>query len=288
MSKLSFLASKDGYGQLVKEMLLKAVPDMDELRTRKKGYNELPIDATHPLFNEPVVDIARYGLAGQAHYSRPNAATGKPVPGVSADLYLRRSLAETLARINAALQHPDITDLFGGEVELYVEDALRPVSLQRRLHDTLIPNLLRRNHPEMSDEEVKERTRDIIALPSSDPKRPSPHATGGALDVVLRYKQAHPGYVEGSNVPMGHLEGETSTRINPDHFETFVPQTDEDRTAQKNRRAYYAILTGAAFGVETGLTNNPTEWWHWGTGDQLSAKIRGDKAAFYSLAEPAH
>ncbi len=45
-------------------------------------------------------------------------------------------------------------------------------------------------------------------------------------------------------------------------------------------------MTGKAFGVDTGLVCNPTEWWHWGSGDQLAAKVRGDNEAYYSLAEP--
>ena len=276
---------EQGFEQLIEEVLLQPVPNMDELRGRKKGYNELPIDTSHPKFSEPVVDIADYGLAGQAYYSRPNAVTQEPVPGAPASLYVRKSVAETLAKINASLAQPAITGMFGGEVELYVEDALRPVSLQRHLHDDLIPALLRKNHPEMSDEEVAERIKDIIAMPSADPQKPTPHATGGALDVILRYKQTTPAFVEGSNVPVGHFDGETGARINPDYFEQVDLQTDEDRTAQRNRRAYYAIMTGAAFDVDTGFVNNPTEWWHWGSGDQLSAKVRGDQAAHYSLAE---
>ncbi len=286
MSEMQHSSPEQGFNQLIEETLYQPVPNMDELRERKKGYNELPIDTNHPLFGEPVVDIADYGLAGQAYYSRPNAATQEPVPGAPTTLYVRKSVAETLAKINTSLAHPAITNLFGGEVELYVEDALRPVSLQRHLHDELIPALLRKNHPEMSDDEVAERIKDVIAVPSADPQKPSPHATGGALDVILRYKQATSAYVEGSNVPVGHFDGETSARINPDYFEQADLQTDEDHTAQRNRRAYYAIMTGAAFGVDTGLVNNPTEWWHWGSGDQLSAKVRGEQTAHYSLAEP--
>lgn len=268
------------------QALLQPVPDMDELRELKKGYNELPIDDTHPKFNEPLVDIADYGIAGQAYYSRPNAATEEPVPGAPKNMYLRSSVAETLATINTALQNPMFTEFFGGEVELYVEDSLRPVSLQRRLHDELIPALLRDNHPDITDKEVAERVKDLIAIPSSDPKKPSPHATGGAVDVILRYAQDTGRYVEGSQVPMGHSDGDTSQRILPDYFELHEPLTDEDLQAQRNRRAYYAIMTGEALGVDTGLVCNPTEWWHWGSGDQLAAKVRGDASAYYSLAEP--
>ncbi|MDQ3064900.1 MAG: hypothetical protein M3Q36_01365 [bacterium] len=286
MSETQSNSPEQGYDQLIEEALYQPVPTMDELRERKKGYNELPIDTSHPMFGEPVIDIADYGLVGQAYYSRPNAATHEPVPGAPTSLYIRKSVAETLAKINASLTHPTISNLFGGEVELYIEDSLRPVPLQRRLHDELIPALLRNNHPDMSDEEVTERIKDIIAVPSSDPQKPSPHATGGAFDVILRYKQTTPEYVEGGNVPVGHVDGETGARINPDYFEQNEPQSDEDRLAQRHRRAYFAIMTGAAFGVDTGLVNNPTEWWHWGRGDQLSAKVKCEEVAYYSLAEP--
>jgi zinc D-Ala-D-Ala dipeptidase len=266
--------------------LIQPVPNMDELRLRKEGFRELPIDTNHPKFNEPVVDTADYGLAGQAYYSRPNAATEEPVPGVQTSLYLRKSIAETLGKINTSLKDPVVTEFFGAEVELYIQDALRSVKLQALLHDELIPALLRKNHPEMTNSELEERMKDIIGVPSVDPKRPSPHATGGAVDVVLRFKQSTSGYVPGSRVPIGHVDGETSSRIAPDYFEQNEPQTEEDKLAQRNRRAYYAIMTGAAFGVDSGLVNNPTEWWHWGRGDQLSAKVRGEETAYYSLVEP--
>jgi len=286
MSEVPNPHEKD-FNQLIEVALLRPVPNMDGLRESKKGYGDLPIDTSNPLFNEPVVDIADYGLAGQAYYSRPNAATQEPVPGAPTSLYLRKSLAETLSNINIALRNQAIITFFGGEVELYVEDALRPVSLQTWLHNELIPALLRKNHPEISDDEVAERIKDIIAVPSTDPQRPSPHATGGALDIILRFKQQSTGFVDGSNVSVGHVDGETSNRINPDYFEQNEPITDEDKLAQRNRRAYYAIMTGKAFGVDSGLVNNPTEWWHWGRGDQLSAKVHGDSSAYYSLAEPA-
>lgn len=281
-----FSRPENSYNQFFEEALYQPIPNMSELRERKKGYEELPIDTNNSLFGEPVVDIADYGIAGQAYYSRPNAATTEPVPGLAPNLYIRQSVAETLSKINKALRNPILTSFFNGEVELYVEDALRPVSLQSRLHDELIPDLLRHNHPDISDEAVKERVKDLIAIPSPDPKKPSPHATGGALDVILRYKQNTKGFIEGSQVPMGHVDGDTSERILPDYFELHELHADEDEAAQRNRRAYYAIMTGKVFGADTGLVCNPTEWWHWGSGDQLAAKVRGDEMAYYSLAEP--
>lgn len=267
------------------EALLQPIPDMTGLRVRKQGYNDLPIDTAQPKFSEPVVNIADYGIAGQAYYSRPNETTGEPVPGVPKTLYLRKSLAELIARINNSLASDAITQFFGGAVEFYVQDALRSVSLQANLHDKLIPALIRSQNPLLTDEEVASRVRDIIALPSVDPMHPSPHATGAAVDIVLRYTQPNPLYVLGCDVPMGHLGGDTSRRIEPDYFEHHEPHSHDEHIAQRNRRAYYALLTGAAFSIKTGLVNNPTEWWHWGYGDQLAMKVSGKPAALYSLVE---
>jgi D-alanyl-D-alanine dipeptidase len=285
MSEFMTGTSEQNYEGFRESALYEPIPNMDELRNRKKGYNELPIDVTNPKFNEPVVNIADFGIAGQGYYSRPNAATGTEVPGVPTELFLRQSVAETLASINLALNDPKFTEFFGSEVELYVEDALRSVSLQTKLHDELFPSLIRQQNPDMSNEEVESRIKDMIALLSTDSLKPSPHATGGALDIILRYKQSTPMFVDGGEVPMGHIDGDTSTHIYPDYYEQNPPLTDLDKLAQKNRRAYYAIMTGAASGTDTGFINNPTEWWHWGRGDQLSAKVHGDKSAYYSLAE---
>src|SRR5688572_6841877 len=109
---------------VVPEELLRPIPDMSALRERKKGYGAVPINSSSPHFAEPTVAIAAYGLAGQAYYSRPNATTGDAVPGVQEALFLRKSVAETLMTINAALSQLAITQFFGNEVELYVEDAL--------------------------------------------------------------------------------------------------------------------------------------------------------------------
>jgi D-alanyl-D-alanine dipeptidase len=276
-----------GIKSAMPEELLRPVPDMRALRERKKGYGDVPIDTSSPLFTEAIVDIAAYGIAGQAYYSRPNATTGDAVPEVQKTLFLRESVAKTLAAINAALSQPAITHFFGNGVELYVEDALRPVSLQLHLHDEVIPKLLRKQYPKATDNELSERLQDIIAMPSTDPGKPSPHATGGAFDITLRYKQTTPLFVADSAIPLGHKDGEMSERINPDYFEYTEVKTEDDKLARRNRRAYYAILTGAAFGMSTGFMNNPTEWWHWGRGDQLSTRIQGSGPAYYSFPDAA-
>lgn len=198
---------------------------------------------------------------------------------------LRKTLAEKLGYINERLKDPAITDFFSGQVELYVEDALRPYKLQKKLYEEVFPALIKKQNPGISDEELESRLQELIAKPSKDEDRPSPHATGGAVDVILRYRQNTLDYVQGSEVPVGHVDGDTSRRVYPDYFEHGPPRSKKEIVAQRNRRAFYAIMTGEAFGIDTQLQVNPTEWWHWSYGDQMWAKLSDQPTALYGQAD---
>lgn len=75
---------------------------------------------------------------------------------------------------------------------------------------------------------------------------------------------------------MGHMDGDTGPRNNPDYFEQVTPLTNEDITAQRNRRFLYNLLTAYGFTV------NPHEWWHFDYGNQLWAFVQN-----YQLGEKA-
>lgn len=257
--------------------LLEPVPSMDNSFEQKQGYGELPIDTTHELFSEPLVAISDYGIAGRAYYSAPNMATGDAVEGVEPTPFVRRSIAETLAHVNDLLRAQEVTELFGGNVELYIKEGLRPVWLQQRLYEVEMPRLIAAQNVDMSEAEVLSRRDQLIAKPSHDPLRPSPHATGGAFDLTLRY-------LSGVEVDMGHVDGDT-LRVSPDYFEKNPPVSLIEEQYREYRRAFYNIMTGNAFDEPTGFVVNPTEWWHYGRGDQLSEKVRGSTNAYYSFAQ---
>ncbi len=262
--------------------LIEPIPAMDTLRKRKKlGYESILITRSTAHYSEPLVEARDFGIAGQNYYSRPNATVAEALPGVPRFPMIRESVGETLSRINELLCSKAIALFFGGEVELYIEDGLRSTELQRRLFDIEVPQLLRRNEPSLSDDEIDRRKRDIIAAPSTDPNSPSPHSTGGAVDVVLRYRQESPLYVPDTNVWLGHRDGDTSLTIEPDYYENHPLETSEDELAQRNRRAFFAIMTGRAFATQTGLAVNPTEIWHWSKGDQLWALVTDAPNAYY-------
>ncbi len=268
---------------IVEQSLYQPVPDMDALRDIKAGYQELQVDEDHPLHDEPLVNITDYGIAGQAYYSRNNAATGEPVEGVSENVYVRRTVAEKLHRINSGLQDSVMKKFFDGEVELYVEEGLRSVALQTKLYEQVFPDLIRAQQGDVDDDELERLRSRLIAKPSAN----SPHAAS-AFDLTLRYRQESRRYVPGADVQLGQVDGDTSDVVYPDYYEKNPPKNAIELLARTNRRAFYAVMTGEAFGEPTGFVNNPTEWWHWGFGDKLSARIAGQDMAFYSGIDSVH
>jgi D-alanyl-D-alanine dipeptidase len=267
-----------------RDAITRPIPDLSELRAKKDGYRDWPINPQTPYFNEELINIAQRGLAGQAYYSRHNQTTKQPVAGVPEDVYLRLTLASKLLDIDDYLNDPFFNHLFGGQVELYAEDGLRTRRLQKYLHDTVFPDLIKAKQPDIDELGLKRKLQQLIAEPDK-PGQPSPHATGGAVDVILRYKQGIRGHSRDARVLMGYEEGELSERCYPDYFELNPPKKLEEEVARAHRQVFYAIMTGAAFGTETGLQVNPTEWWHWSWGDQMWAKLKGEPAALYGAVE---
>lgn len=266
--------------------LLQSVTAMTKARKLKLHYRSLPIADTDPRYAEPLMPINDYGLAGQSYYSRPNLVTKTPVAGAPVTILLRESIVETLIAINNRLRNPRVTAFFGDEVELYVEEGLRPVALQIALYNDYIPALLRTQYPGESKDSLQERLANIIAFPSTDAASPPPHATGGAFDITLRFRQPTLQYVANCNVTLG-TDADLSDAIQPDYYELNQPKNDYERLIQRNRRAFYAIMRGSAFALDTQFVCNPTEWWHWGRGDQLSETIKENTAAYYAAVSQA-
>jgi D-alanyl-D-alanine dipeptidase len=269
----------------LKMILTRAVPDYAAARKSKINFRDYPIRTDGAHNDEPLVDIAEYGIAGQSYYSRPNAATGDPVAGIATKVCVRRSIAERLSALNYALQQPDeVAELLGGKVELYVNEGYRSAEMQRQLYEVVFPKLIREQHPEFSDKEVLARRDQLVSAPPSKDS-PSPHATGAAVDVRLRYAQAELGFVADSDVLMAHKRADMSQAANPDCFEHLTKLIKKDKEIQKNRRVFYWIMRGALIDDDSCFVVNPTEWWHWSYGDQLWAEQTNAPEAFFSFAE---
>jgi D-alanyl-D-alanine dipeptidase len=265
-------------------ILTQPIPDLTEARKVKAGYREHALldDGVHS--DEPLVDIELYGIAGQSYYSRPNNATSDPVPGVEPTILVRKTIAEKLAAINYELQNSDVIEkLFGGKVELYIEEGFRPPELQAKLYNETFPYIIGQQHPDWSEKQILKRRDELSAAPPEKGK-PSPHATGAAIDVKLRFQHEHLGYVTGLDIDMGHGDADTSGTANPDYYEHLATYSRADKKAQKSRRIFYWVMKGGLNGDDSGFVVNPTEWWHWSYGDQMWAHLTRAPRAFYGHA----
>ncbi|HSW65962.1 MAG TPA: M15 family metallopeptidase [Bacillota bacterium] len=268
-------------------ILSRPVPDQADVLVRTRGMRDYPLLMVGRS-NDPLVSLERYGIAGQSYYSRPNSVDEVGLKDVPQTIFVRQSIAERLADINFELQYNKAVEkIFGRKVELYVDDGLRSLKLQQDLHDKLIPESLRKRHPKLSEKEILTWRDRLLAYPPKDTHdSPSPHMTGGAVDLKLRYVREDQGYVPGSFVAMGTRSVQEMDAAAPDYYEHKSKMSAAEVNVRRNRRAFYWIMRGALLGRSSGFVCNPTEWWHWSYGDQLWAAHTQAPYAFYGTAKP--
>ncbi|WP_258364156.1 M15 family metallopeptidase [Halomonas sp. LBP4] len=184
------------------------------------------------------------------------------VPGAVPECFVREGVYRHLLAAARALPEG-----FG----LVVLDGWRPWRVQQYLFDTL-SEAIRAHHPAASEAELLTRTREFISVPSRDPQAPSPHLTGGAVDVTLCD-------ADGLALDMGTLFDEAVPASHSDHLERLGELDTRQQRARDHRRLLYSVM------LDQGFTNLPSEWWHYDLGDQLWARYGGHPHAVYGPAE---
>lgn len=253
------------------------LPDLSLARELRKGSRQHPIDLSHPLSQEKLVDIRRLGIAGENYYHKDgdNPPYNERIPGSIPHLLLRQSVVRRLFAANERLRKKDL--------EIFVHDAYRPVGVQDTFYLKWMPNDVRKRHPEWSDDRVLKEVLKFWGRGSDengrvDPLSPPFHSTGGAADCALRDR------MDKMLLPMGcgFDDFHETERSSTDYLESRKKQgkilTLDEECALGNRRILYWAL------VEEGFVNNPNEMWHFDLYDQLWAALRGEESAFYSIA----
>ncbi len=250
---------------------LPPIPDQSELRERRRGARKYPTDLNAPENRELPTELRTAGIAGENYYySDNNPPYLHRAKGAIPELYVREGILKKLLVANSEFKKLGY--------ELFVFDAYRPIAVQNYFHDEWVPQFLRAAHPEWSDEQVREETGTYWAegAPSEtqvNPLSPPQHSTGGVVDCSIRR------IGEFETIDMGgafDLVGEVSFTDYLEQLEKKRPLTKEESLGRDNRRLLYHIMTHAGFTV------NPNEWWHYGFGDQLSAKLSQAPCAVYS------
>lgn len=252
------------------------IPVLDEVKEKKKGYREFPIDSEDILYNNSYSDIRDSGLAGEnLYYSLRCPPYYERIKHSTIHLYLRNWVIERFQRANGLLRKIGL--------ELFFYDCWRPIEVQNYFHDVWFPAKLREWHPDWTEEKIMSEVDNYWAkgAPSSnevDPNSPPPHSTGAAADLTIRRCDS------GKELYMGSIVDDVTEVAHTDYFEKLL-QTDRQLSfseveAMKNRRLIYWVLT------EHGFANNPTEWWHYSYGDQMWAKLTDNRSVHFSYINP--
>ena len=233
---------------------------------RKDFRSRIAITRDNALFGESVVEARDAGLKGENFYaSARNPPYWQAVEGATDKLWLRKSVAEKLARVNerAAL----------AGLELFLFDAWRPRSVQAYFHDVWMPRELKRRNPRLQGAGLTEEVERYWAAPSDSAESPAPHATAAAVDLTLRWK-------DGEAVWMGSLFDDVTGLAHRDRFENLDAGnfSFSDQEARANRRLLHWLM------AEQDFAGHPDEWWHFSWGDQMWAALTNAPAAHYGLA----
>lgn len=185
----------------------------------------------------------------------PRIVFDKPHFHYRRETVLRRSIAERLAEAANSLP-PGFT--------LAIIEGWRPPHIQRRMYQA-IWNRFVNDHPDWSHARLR-RTVNRYSAPM-DKRVPPPHTTGGAVDLMLADES---GNVLNHSAP----------------FEPFTQSCFSFDAAglTQDARRYRQIIADALAPV--GVTNYPSEYWHWSYGDQGWAYRGGHANAIFSATEP--
>ncbi len=268
------------------------IPNYTELREGKSGYDtRYEIDTEHSLHNDPLVDPreSEFGFHdAESYYAKPNNMTGEVLPGVPDAPLVRLDVAKRLVVAERLLRtDTDVRELLGAPAHIKIDDALRPYAVQKFAYTIAWPQVIRTTNPGITDEALAQELPKYVAKPAEYPT-PTPHITGGAVDVGLINLET------GQKFDRGHKGGAIKGTAFPDFHEGYhlvkgasdIPnEQGESVVAAEGSeiRNYRRVLHWAM--KEAGLFVNPNEIWHYGKGDPLSEYVSGSNAPYYGIAE---
>ena len=251
----------------LEDLRTRPIGDQLPARAARRGFRaRIPLSRDHVLFAEAVVEARDAGLKGENFYaSDRNPPYWQRIEGAVEQLWLRKSAAEKLLRVNARAG--------AAGLELFLFDAWRPRGVQAYFHDVWMPRELQRRDPQLKGDALTAEVERYWAAPSESPDSPAPHATASAVDLTLRWR-------DGEALWMGSLFDDVTALAHRDRFETLEAGnfSFSDQEARANRRLLHWLM------VEEGFAGHPDEWWHFSWGDQMWAALTGATAAHYGPA----
>lgn len=209
-----------------------------------------PVTATRKIKilenNDPLVDLFEFC---------PALLQDRPRFKYRRERWIRKGVAERLCEASAKLPKG---------YKLAIIEGWRAPFIQKRMYESVYARFRERN-PDWSDVKMRRVVNRFTA--PIDRLSPPPHTTGGAVDLLLAR--------EDGSIPNHCAPYEPSDEHG---FPFAAPNLREDVLEVRG------ILAEAI--TPTGLTNYPSEYWHWSYGDQGWAYRGGHPHALYGPIEP--
>ncbi|MCG8532376.1 MAG: M15 family metallopeptidase [Desulfovibrionales bacterium] len=176
--------------------------------------------------------------------------------------YVRASVLQKLEEASRLL--PD-------GLRLMVLDGWRSQTTQRSLFNDCY-SVLRKQHPELEQSVVTQRAKQFVALPSENATRPSPHSTGGAVDLMIVDNNDQQLFF---GAPFDFPGDISTTRYYEELLEKGEMLDAQNEQAMYNRRLLYDVMIAAGF------VNYHNEWWHFEYKTQRWAYMLSKPEAYY-------
>lgn len=201
--------------------------------------------------NEPLILVEEYGFLFEPFYFKQGISPMNEVR-------LRKGVLEKLRKAEQKLP-------VGWKFKIY--DGYRLLETQKRLFDGLY-NYYRNHNPNWDKQTLHDKTEVFVAVARYDKTHPSPHNTGGAVDLTIVDEN-------GKEISMGTVLDEFSERglAFTDYF------ADKNDEIHENRMLLKDILR------TEGFQNYKYEWWHYSFGDQMWAFQSDADYAIYGSVE---
>lgn len=183
------------------------------------------------------------------------------------------ALVECFARRDVAVRLLEAAARLPSGLRIVVLDAWRPFSVQRTIYESERERV-RAAGPTLDEAEIDRRTQLYVALPSERSDRPSPHLTGGAIDLTIEDEK---GVLLDMGTAFDHFGPEAHTRYFEEQIIAGNSLSPQDEVRLGNRRLLFHAMSAAGF------TNYLEEWWHFDYGNQFWATIK-DTVAIYGPA----
>lgn len=215
-----------------------------------RGWQEVPLE---PI-DEPLVTLQSGKRLLVTSIYRQRGYRKAP-----AEVYVRSRVAERLRRAS---------ELLPPSLLLLVLDGWRPLELQESLHEAYATALS--DSTGLRGDELARALRRFVTEPSNDPRCPSPHLTGGAVDLTLASS-------DGVALDMGSEFDELSARSRTDYYE--LASSAGQVEIRDRRRLLCEVMT------RSGFCNYLEEWWHFDLGNQFWGLLQR-QIAYYGKITP--